>query len=43
MEDENAAVSLCLTVVLVQHWEFDMTGGDRGDGCVCLILFIDHR
>ena len=43
MEDENAAISLCLTVMLVQHREFDVTGGGRGDGCVRLILSIDHR
>ena len=43
MEDEDAAVSLCLTIMLVQHWEFDVTGGGRGDGCMRLILSIDHR
>ena len=32
MEDENAAISLCLTTMLVQHGKFDVTGGGRGDG-----------
>ena len=32
MEDGNVAIPLCL-----------ITGGGRGDGCVRLILSIDHR
>ena len=37
MEDGNVAISLCLIIMLVvQHWEFDVTGGGRGDGCVRL-------
>ena len=43
MEDGNVAISLCLIILLVQHWEFDVTGGGWGDGCVRLILSIDHQ
>ena len=43
MEDENVAIPLCLIIMLVQYWEFDVTGGSRGDGCVRLIPSIDHR
>ena len=43
MEDENAAISLYLTIMLVQHLEFDVPGGGRGDGRVRLIFSIDHR
>ena len=43
MEDGNVAISLCLIIMLVQHWEFDVTGGGWGDGCVRLILSIGHR
>ena len=34
VEDGNVAISLCLIKMLVQHREFDITGGGRGDGCV---------
>ena len=43
MEEGNVANSLCLIIMLVQHCEFDVTWGGRGDGCMRLILSIDHR
>ena len=32
----------CLIIMLVQHWEFDVTEGGLGDGCVRLVLSIDR-
>ena len=40
MEAENVAISLRLILMLVQHWEFYVTGGGRGDGCVRLVISI---
>ena len=31
MEDENVSISMCLIIMLVQHREFDVTGGGRAD------------
>ena len=44
MEDENAAISVFLTIMLVQHWEFDVIGGAEAMGaCVWSFPLIIDR